>query len=87
MNQLERLKKTKKKRFDGNDYMLDKIWDEIKDIIGIGKFDNTKKLIETNDKLPDDITLKNVVTLITYIIKDDGKLFPQIFLEEALYGK
>ena len=75
------------KRFDGNDYMLDKIWDEIKDIIGIGKFDNTKKLIETNDKLPDDITLKNVVTLITCIIKDDGKLFPQIFLEEALYGK
>ena len=67
--------------------MLDKIWDEIKDIIGIGKFDNTKKLIETNDKLPDDITLKNVVTLITCIIKDDGKLFPQIFLEEALYGK
>ena len=87
INQLERLMKKKKKIFDGNDYMLDKILDEIKDIIGIGKFDNTKKLIETNDKLPDDITLKNVVTLIICIVKDDGKLFPQILLEEALCDK
>ena len=67
--------------------MLDKILDEIKDIIGTGKFDNTKILIETNDKLPDDITLKNVLTLIACIINDDDKLFLQIFLEEALYDK
>lgn len=29
--------------------------------IGIEKIDNTKNLIETDDKLPNDITLKNVV--------------------------
>ena len=32
------------------------------------------------------ILLKNVAKLITCIIKDNAKLFPQIFLEEALYN-
>ena len=50
-------------------------------IIGIGKFDNTEILIDINDKLPDDIALKNVVLLITYVIKDDGQFYPQIFLQ------
>ena len=31
---------------------------KIKEIIGIEKFDNTEILIDTDDKLPDDITLK-----------------------------
>ena len=75
MNQLESLKKAKKKIFDDNDYMLDKILDKIQDIIDIAEFDNTKKLIETGDKLPNYITLKNVVTLITCVIKDDGEFY------------
>ena len=33
--------------------------------MGIKKFDDTEILVETNDKLPVDITLKNVVILIT----------------------
>ena len=37
-----------------------KYTDKIKMIIGIKKFDDTKPLIETDDKLPDDISLKNV---------------------------
>ena len=41
-----------------NDYILDKILDKIKKEIDIKKFDNTKVLTETDDKLPDDITLK-----------------------------
>ena len=36
--------------------MLGKVQDKIKEIIGIEKFDNTKILIGTDDKLPDDIT-------------------------------
>ena len=44
---------------DGN--ILDKVLDKIKKIIGIEKFDDTNILIETDDKLPDGITLKNVV--------------------------
>ena len=63
------------------DYMLHKALDKIKQIIGI---DNTKILIDIYDKLPDDITLKNPVTLMTCAKKDDGKFFSLLFLEEAL---
>ena len=48
-----------------DDYMLYKLLDNIKEIIGIGKFDDTKILIDMDDKLSDDITLKNVVKLMT----------------------
>ena len=40
-----------------DDYMLHKVLDYIKEIIGIGKFDDTN-LIDTYNELPDDITLK-----------------------------
>ena len=51
------------------DYMLDKVLDKTKETIGIVKFDDTKVLIDTDDKLPDYVTLKNVAMLITYVIK------------------
>ena len=70
-----------------NDYMLNKVLDKIKETIDIVKFDDTKILIDTDDKLPDYITFKNVVILITYVIKDDAKFYTQIFLEEALYNE
>ena len=57
----------------GDDYMLDKVLDKIKEILVIEKFDNTKILIDADDKLPNDITLRNVLILITCIIKDDNK--------------
>ena len=50
-----------------NDYVLD-------------KFDDTKILIDIDDKLPDYITFKNVVILRTCIIKDDAKFYPHILL-------
>ena len=62
-----------------DDYMLDKV----KIIIGIEKFDNTKKLIDT-DKLADEVTLKNTLMLITCIVKDDGKFYLHLFLKETL---
>ena len=40
-----------------DDYMLDKVLDKIKEIIGIEKFDGTEILIYTDDKFPDDITV------------------------------
>ena len=67
--------------------MLDKALHKIKETIGIVKFVDSKIFIDTGDKFPDYITLKNVVILITFIIKDHGKFYPQIFLEEALYNK
>ena len=51
--------------------ILDKVLYKNKKIIGIEKFGYTKILIETGDKLPDDINFKNIVVLITYGIKDD----------------
>ena len=38
--------------------MLDKVLDRIKETIGIKKFDDAKILIDTNNKLPNYITLK-----------------------------
>ena len=48
--------------------MRDKVLDKIKQIIGIEKFDNSKILIDTDDKLPDDITFKNVVMLMACVV-------------------
>ena len=70
-----------------NDYMLDKVLDKIKETIDISKFDDTKILTDTDDKLPDYITLKNAGILITCIINGDCKIYLQIFLEEALYNE
>ena len=50
-------------------------------------FDYIKVLIDTDDKLPDDITLKNVVILITCVSKDDDEFYMQLLLEQALYNK
>ena len=36
--------------------MLDKVFEKIKEIIVHEQFDSTKILIDTDDKLPDDIT-------------------------------
>ena len=40
-----------------DDYVLNKVLEKIEEIIRT----DTKILIDTNNKLPDDITLKNVV--------------------------
>ena len=56
-----------------DDFVLDKVLFKIKDIICIGKFKNTKRLIDTNNKLPDNITFKNVMILMTCVLKDDDK--------------
>ena len=64
--------------------MLHKVLNKNKEIIGLEKFDDTKILIDMDDKLPDDVSLKNVVILITYVVRDDSKFYPQTFLGEAL---
>ena len=55
-----------------DDYTLDKVLDKIKMIMSIEEFNDTKILVETDDKLPDDVTLKIVALLITCVsrIKD-----------------
>ena len=39
-----------------DDYVENKVLDRITEIIGIEKIDNTKILIDTDDKLSDDVT-------------------------------
>ena len=63
------------------------VLDKIKKIIGTGKFANTKSLIDTDDKLQDDITFTNVTILITCVLKDNGKFYLHIFLDKALLSK
>ena len=67
-----------------NDYMPDKVLDKTKETIGIVNFDDTKILIDTDDKLPDYTNLKNVLILIICVITDDVRFYPQKYLEEPL---
>ena len=76
----------KEKYLMANYYILDKVLDKIKETIDIVKFDDTEILIDTDDKLPDYITLKNVVILITHI-KGNGKFYSQTFLEKELHNE
>ena len=41
-------------------------------------------MIDIDAKLPDHISLKNVFKLMTCLIKDDGKFYPQLVLQETL---
>ena len=49
-----------------DDYMLDMPLDKIKKTIDIEKYDDTKTLIDINDKLPNNITFKNIGILMTH---------------------
>ena len=70
-----------------DDNILDQVLDKIKEIVGFEKFDDNKKWIETDEDIrPDYITLKNVA-LITCIIQDGDKSYPQLVLQEALYDE
>ena len=44
-------------------------------------------MIDRDDKLPDNTTLKNTVILMKCGTKDGGKFYPQRFLEDELYDK
>lgn len=43
-----------------------------------------KILTDTDDKLPDHITLKIVMILVTCVIKDEDEFYPHIFVQKAL---
>ena len=71
MGKTENMKE--KKYLMDDDYMLYKVLDKIKNIIGIEKFDDTKILVDIDYKLPDDIALKNIVVLMKCVMKDADK--------------
>ena len=56
IEQIEKYERKKYLMIDGN--ILDKVLDKIKKITDIEKFDETKILIDTNDKLLDDLNFE-----------------------------
>ena len=66
-----------------DNHVLDKLVDKIKNIREIRKLD-AKILIDTDDKLRDDITLKNIVKLIMCVTKNWDIFYPKLRYEEAL---
>ena len=66
-----------------DNHVLDKLVDKIKNIREIRKLD-AKILIDTDDKLRDDITLKNIVILIMCVTKNWDIFYPKLRYEEAL---
>ena len=77
----------KKKTWYFHHCVLNKVLDKIKEIIGIRKLVDTKVLIDTDDKLPDYITLKNIVVITTSVIKDDDKFYLHLLWEKTLYDE
>lgn len=67
MNQWESFKNMKKMFLMTDNNMVEKV------------FDNTKMLIVIDNKLPDDVALKNVVILMTCVIKENDKFYTKIF--------
>ena len=65
-----------------DDNILDRVLKVIQKVAGIKKFEDAKVLIDA-----DDIIFKNVVILITCVIKEDDKLYLQISLEETMFDK
>ena len=63
------------------DYILNKVLDNIKEIIDIEQFDNTNILKDTDDTMSYDITLKKVDLFITSVTKGDNKFYSQLILE------
>ena len=69
------------------DWILNKVLDQIKETTGIERYDGTKILNDADVKLPDDIIFKNIVILMTSVIKDGNKFYLQLVLELLLYNK
>ena len=83
-NILRNKKNFRRKDLMIDDYMLNKVLNKIKEIIGTEKFDNTNTLIDTDDQLSNYICFKKVVILMTCVIKNDGKLYPQLFFRSCI---
>ena len=62
--------------------MLNEILDKINIVIAIEAFDNTNISIDTNDKLPDHISLKDLIILTTCNIKGNDKYCSQLFVRK-----
>ena len=91
MNYQELLKSmTDKNNLIFDYYTLDKVLDKFKEI-GTKRLlkllSDIKILMDADDKLPNDFTLKNAVKLMTCVLRDGDKFYAQIILEEGFDDK
>ena len=59
-----------------DDFMLDILINKIEEILGIEKYGDSRRLIDTN-----------VVILMIRVLKVDGKCYPELVLKELLFFK
>lgn len=78
----------KVKKYNAEKYLMvtDSVSNKIEKVVGT-EFGKNKILIDTDDKFPNDIFLKEVFIILTCIIKDDCNYYPQMLLEQTLHGK
>lgn len=79
-----KIEERKRKKFDGYNYMLGKLLDQIRERIGLDKFGDFEIVMETDNIFADNIILKSIFTLISWVISDDDHSFSQINLGESL---
>ena len=68
-------------------YMLINVLEKIQEMKRIEINDESNILVGTDGKLPDDISLKNIMISMASVIKDIKDFYPQLSLEEALYDE
>ena len=68
-------------------YVFNEIRDNIKEI-NSNKCDYEKDYMKIKFNSDDDLSLKFCLMTITirYVFEDDDKLYPQVFLDDCLYG-
>ena len=60
-----------------------KLWDGIKS--SVEKVNNKKFNSDDNLPLNKTVKLHNITIIIRFVFKEDGKYYPQVFLDECLY--
>ena len=60
-------------------YMVEKVLYKIKEVLDIEKFNGSIILINRNDRLSKDITLKRVAILMTCVIRNGNKFIHRCF--------
>ena len=78
---LGKLEEHEGKKYFITDDMFDKVLDKMNKMIGIEKLNNATTFTDTDDKLPDNIALKNAVMLVSCFMKNGDKFYSPIFLE------
>ena len=71
------------KKLISDDEKPGRVFDYIKNVKSIEKFDAAMILMDIGDKFPNDISIKNFMIMITCVIKDVNKFYQNVYLVET----